>query len=58
VFDGAVTAGDKETEIGYTESGLVTTEDDVSITASEDSIVVAFSINSDARITRQGTVGR
>ncbi|WP_226482830.1 pirin family protein [Natrinema amylolyticum] len=58
VFDGAVTAGDEETSIGYTESGLVTDEGDVSVTASEDSIIVAFCINPAAPITRQGTIGR
>ncbi|WP_255152820.1 pirin family protein [Halorarius halobius] len=56
VFEGAVNAG--EESIGYTESALVTGESDVSVTATEDSILVAFSINLDAPITRQGTIGR
>ncbi|NHN49395.1 pirin family protein [Halostella sp. JP-L12] len=58
VFDGAVKAGDGAAEIGYTESALVTAEDDVAVTATEQSTVVAFSIDPDAPITRQGTIGR
>jgi redox-sensitive bicupin YhaK (pirin superfamily) len=58
VFDGAVTAGDDATSIGYTESALVTGDDDVAVTATEDSTIVAFCIDSDAPITRQGTIGR
>ncbi|WP_323192613.1 pirin family protein [Halostella sp. PRR32] len=58
VFDGAVTAGEEQTRIGYTESGLVTDEGDVSVTATEDATIVAFCINPDAPITRQGTIGR
>nr|WP_250137877.1 pirin family protein [Halorientalis salina] len=58
VFDGAVTAGEGEAELGYTESGLVTDAGDVPVTATDDSTLVAFSINPDAPITRQGTIGR
>jgi redox-sensitive bicupin YhaK (pirin superfamily) len=58
VFEGAVTAGEDSVSIGYTESALVTDDGDVSVTASEDSILVAFCINPDAPVTRQGTIGR
>jgi redox-sensitive bicupin YhaK (pirin superfamily) len=58
VFEGAVTADDGATTIGYTESGLVSAERDVSITATEDSVLVAFCINPEAPVTRQGTIGR
>ncbi|WP_324760707.1 pirin family protein [Haloarcula montana] len=56
VFEGAVEIG--EESVGYTESALVTDDRDVAVTATEDSIIVAFSINPDAPITRQGTIGR
>jgi len=56
VFDGAVEVGDEP--VGYTESALVTGDDDVAVTATEDATIVAFSINSDAPVTRQGTIGR
>jgi len=56
VFDGAVEIG--EESVSYTESALVTAESEAPITATEASTVVAFSINSDAPITRQGTIGR
>lgn len=56
VFEGAVTVGDAS--VGYTESALVTGEADVSVTAIEDSTVVAFSLDPDAPITREGTIGR
>lgn len=56
VFDGAVSIGDAS--IGYTESALVPATGDVALTATEDSTIVAFSINPDAPITRQGTIGR
>ncbi len=55
VFEGAVDVGDEA--VGYTESALVT-GDDVSVTATEDSTVVVFSLNSGAPVTRQGTIGR
>ena len=58
VFDGAVTVGDGEARIGHTESALLTGDGDVSLTADEDSVVVAFRIDPDAAITRQGTIGR
>jgi redox-sensitive bicupin YhaK (pirin superfamily) len=56
VFEGAVDI-DKE-HVGYTESALVTDGNDVSVTATEDSTVVAFAIDPEAPITRQGTIGR
>ena len=56
VFDGAVEAGDEP--VGYTESALVTGDDDVAVAATEDTTIVAFSINPDAPVTRQGTIGR
>ncbi|WP_336133789.1 pirin family protein [Natronomonas amylolytica] len=58
VFDGAVTLGDGEAHIGFTESALVTADDEVPVTATEDSTLAAFHINPDAPITRQGTIGR
>ena len=56
VFDGAVKVG--EESVGYTESALVTGGDDVAVTATEDATIVAFTINPDAPVTRQGTIGR
>jgi redox-sensitive bicupin YhaK (pirin superfamily) len=56
VFEGAVMVGDEP--VGDTESALVTGEGDVSVTAVEDSTVVAFRIDPDAPVTRQGTIGR
>ncbi|MFB6119432.1 pirin family protein [Halosegnis sp.] len=56
VFDGAVEVGDEP--VGYTESALVTGDNDVTVTATEDAIIVAFVINPDAPVTRQGTIGR
>jgi redox-sensitive bicupin YhaK (pirin superfamily) len=56
VFDGAIDIGGES--VGYTESALVTGETDVSVTGSDESTVVAFSINPEAPITRQGTIGR
>ena len=50
VFEGAVDVG--EERVGYTESALVTDDSDVTITATEDSTIVAFIINPDAPITR------
>ena len=55
VFEGAVQVD--EEAVGYTESALVT-DDEVSVTATEDSTIVAFAINPDAQVTRQGTIGR
>jgi redox-sensitive bicupin YhaK (pirin superfamily) len=54
VFDGAIEVGGEA--VGYTESALVTGE--APISAAESSTVVAFSINPDAPVTRQGTIGR
>ncbi|MFO7925609.1 MAG: pirin family protein [Halobacteriota archaeon] len=56
VFEGAVNVD--EESVGYTESALVTSDSDVPITATEDSMLVAFVINPTAPITRQGTIGR
>jgi redox-sensitive bicupin YhaK (pirin superfamily) len=56
VFDGAVEVADEA--VGYTESALVTGESEVPVTATEDSTVVAFVVDPDAPITRQGTIGR
>jgi redox-sensitive bicupin YhaK (pirin superfamily) len=56
VFEGAVTVGDAS--VGYTESALVTGDGDVPVTAAEGSLLVAFSLDPDASITRQGTIGR
>ena len=56
VFEGAVTVDDEP--VGHTESALVVGEGDVSITATERSTVVAFGIDADAPVTRQGTIGR
>ena len=56
VFEGAVEVG--ETPVGFTESALVTDDGEVPVTAAEDATLVAFTINPDAPITRQGTIGR
>ena len=56
VFEGAVEVGGAP--VGHTESALVTTDDDVVVTATEASTVVAFCSNPDAPLTRQGTIGR
>jgi len=56
VFEGAVEANDSH--FGETESGLLVNEERVTVTAQEGSILVAFLINPDASITRQGTIGR
>ncbi|MFU8869984.1 pirin family protein [Natronococcus sp.] len=56
VFEGAVTVGDAS--VGHAESALVTGEADVSVTAIENSTVVAFPLDPDAPITREGTIGR
>jgi redox-sensitive bicupin YhaK (pirin superfamily) len=68
VFEGAVTVGEDEEPVGYTESALVTGDRDgedvgevetgVSVTATEDSVLVAFVVDPDAPVTRQGTIGR
>jgi redox-sensitive bicupin YhaK (pirin superfamily) len=56
VFEGAVEVGGEP--VGYTESALVADDGDVAVTATEESTVVAFGINPDAPVTRQGTIGR
>ncbi len=56
VFEGAIEADG--TDFEKTESGLLVDGTDVPITAREDSVVVAFRIDPDAPITRQGTIGR
>ena len=56
VFEGAVAVGGMP--VGYTESALVTGTDDVAVEALEDATVVAFDIDPDAPVTRQGTIGR
>jgi redox-sensitive bicupin YhaK (pirin superfamily) len=58
VFEGSVTVGDGDVELGHTESALVTGGEDVSVTARDRSILVAFCIDPDAPVTRQGTIGR
>ncbi|MEF8843024.1 MAG: hypothetical protein V5A62_15600 [Haloarculaceae archaeon] len=44
MFEGAVDLEDGAVGLGDTESGLVTDEDDVSVTATEDALLVAFCI--------------
>lgn len=56
VFEGAVTADG--TEFGKTESGLRVGDGTTTVTADADSQLVAFVIDPDAPVTRQGTVGR
>jgi len=56
VFDGAVTAG--ETHFDKTESGLLVDGSGMTVTAETETLLVAFTINPDAPITRQGTIGR
>ncbi len=56
VFEGAVDVED--VSVGYTESALVADDRTLSVTAREDSSVVAFVVDPDAPVTRQGTIGR
>jgi redox-sensitive bicupin YhaK (pirin superfamily) len=56
VFDGAVDIGGEQ--LGYTESAVVKGDGDISVTATEDAVLVAFSIDPTAPVTRQGTIGR
>jgi redox-sensitive bicupin YhaK (pirin superfamily) len=56
VFEGAVEVGD--TAFEEAESGLLTGDGDARLRAQADSIVVAFCIDPDAPVTRQGTIGR
>ena len=64
VFDGAVTVSERDgtdtrpVELGYTESAMITGDGSASITATEDAVLVAFRIDPDAPVTRQGTIGR
>ncbi|SDZ79028.1 hypothetical protein SAMN04488065_0332 [Haloplanus vescus] len=55
VFEGAVELGDES--LGHTESALVT-DGTATLTASADATLVAFVIDPDAPVTRQGTIGR
>ena len=55
VFDGAVTAAG--TDLDATESGLFV-GDAATVTARTDATLVAFTIDLEAPVTRQGTVGR
>lgn len=56
VFEVGVDVGRES--VRYTESALVTDDNNMTVTATEDSIIVAFVINPDAPLTRQGTIGR
>ena len=56
VFEGTVSAGG--TTFDETESGLLVGEGTATVTADKASTIVAFSIDPDAPVTRQGTVGR
>ena len=56
VFEGALDVGDVDFE--EAESGLLVEEEGVTITAQEETVLVAFLLDPDAPITRQGTVGR
>jgi len=56
VFEGAVEAN--ETAFGWTEQGLLVGADDLTVTAQEETLLVAFLINPDAPLTYQGTIGR
>ncbi|WP_276272319.1 pirin family protein [Haloarcula litorea] len=56
VFEGAAEVGGER--VGYTESALVSGDGDVPVTATEDAILVAFAVDPDAPVTRQGTIGR
>jgi redox-sensitive bicupin YhaK (pirin superfamily) len=56
VFEGAVDVDGES--VGHTESALVADDGDVTVTAIEDSTIVAFCLDPDAPVTRQGTIGR
>ncbi|WP_096390210.1 pirin family protein [Halopenitus persicus] len=56
VFDGAVEAND--TTFDRTESGLLVNATDLTVSAQEETLLVAFLINPDAPLTYQGTIGR
>ena len=56
VFEGAATVDDAT--LAETESALVVGDGTATLTAEDDAIVVAFLIDPDAPVTRQGTIGR
>ena len=56
VFEGAVEAN--ETTFGRTEQGLLVGAEELTVTAQEETLLVAFLINPDAPLTYQGTIGR
>jgi len=56
VFEGELNAGGET--FTEAESGLYTGDGSLSAAATEESIVVAFTIDPDAEVTRQGTIGR
>jgi len=56
VFEGAIEVGD--VPFGKTDSGLLVGDTDAAVAATEDTTMVAFLLNPDADVTRQGTVGR
>ncbi|WP_198667811.1 pirin family protein [Saliphagus sp. LR7] len=56
VFEGEVEVGDARLEVG--ESALLVGGGPEPVRATEESVVVAFLIDPDAPITRQGTIGR
>ena len=56
VFEGEVEIVGES--VGYTESALVTEATDVPVTGAEDSTLVAFVIDPEVPVTRQGTIGR
>ncbi len=56
VFEGAIDIAG--TRLGEAESGLLVDSDGVGCVATEETILVAFCIDPDAPVTRQGTIGR
>jgi len=56
VFEGAIEVAGES--VGFTESALVPDPEGIPLTATEDAVVVAFCLNPDAPVTRQGTIGR
>lgn len=58
VFEGAVTVGPEAAPLGRTERALVRNPTGTAVRATESSLLVAFSIDPDAPITREGTIGR
>jgi redox-sensitive bicupin YhaK (pirin superfamily) len=56
VFEGGVEVAD--TAFGEAESGLLVDDTGVTVTAREDSTLVAFELDPDATVTRQGTISR